>query len=351
MDVSLKPAAPVSFADAFAAVRAFDVAEQTRFLNTLRSALFPNTLTAVTMAANLTEQRFHKGLTCPHCGSEHVRRHGRYRGRQRYRCKACEITFNDVTGTPLAGTHLREKWLDYIERMVKGLPLRKICEELEISLNTAFVWRHKVLNAMKRIDKVAFKGVLEVDETHMLHSRKGEKNITDRNSRKRGGAANKRGISNEQDCILVARDRTGQTHAQLACLGRISLRQAMTVLNGALAEVTVLCSDAHGTWKAFATAEKISHVELNVSKQQRVKNIYHIQNVNGFHSRFKGWLARFNGVASKFLDNYLAWHRFLDAHSHEPVTSRRNGILATACMTPAIETYRTIRNTTFALPS
>jgi hypothetical protein len=31
-----------------------------------------------------------------------------------------------------------EKWLEYIERMVKGLPLRKICDELEISLNTAF---------------------------------------------------------------------------------------------------------------------------------------------------------------------------------------------------------------------
>lgn len=51
-----------------------------------------------------------------------------------------------------------EKWLEYIERMVKGLPLRKICDELEISLNTAFNWRHKVLEALKSLSSMASKG-------------------------------------------------------------------------------------------------------------------------------------------------------------------------------------------------
>lgn len=123
---------------------------------------------------------------------------------------------------------------------------------------------------------------------HGLESRKGDRNITDRAPRERGGKSSKRGISNDQDCILVARDRTGQTHAQLACRGRISLRQAKLVLDGILEEVTVLCSDAHGTWKAFAKDEDINHVVLNASKKRRVSDVYHIQNVNSFHGRFKG---------------------------------------------------------------
>jgi hypothetical protein len=81
-----------------------------------------------------------------------------------------------------------------------------------------------------------------------------------------------------------------------------------------------------------------------------VSDIYHIQNVNGFHGRFKRWLERFNGVSSKFLDNYLVWFCFLDALGRESTVSTRDGILAYACMTPVQETYRTIGNTTFVFP-
>ena len=159
------------------------------------------------------------------------------------------------------------------------------------------------------------------------------------------------GISNDQDCILVARDRTGQTHSQLACRGRVSLKQAKLVLTGVLDEVNILCSDAHGTWKAFAKDGDINHVILNASKKRRVSDIYHIQNVTSFHSRFKTWLLRFNGVASKFLDNYLVWFCFLDAYNRESSTCKRDQILATAFMSPAIETYQTIRSLTFVFPS
>ena len=41
-------------------------------------------------------------------------------------------------------------------------------------------------------------GIVETDETYLLHSKKGSRDISNRESRKRGGSANKRGISNEQ---------------------------------------------------------------------------------------------------------------------------------------------------------
>jgi hypothetical protein len=45
---------------------------------------------------------------------------------------------------------------------------------------------------------------------YLLESEKGSRNLA-RPPRKRGGAASQRGISFEQVCVIVARDRTGQT--------------------------------------------------------------------------------------------------------------------------------------------
>ncbi len=48
-------------------------------------------------------------------------------------------------------------------------------------------------------------------------------------------------------------------------------------------------------------------IALVASHGQRVIGCYHIQNVNGYVSRFDLWRARFKGVASKYLPSYLGW--------------------------------------------
>ena len=35
--------------------------------------------------------------------------------------------------------------------------------------------------------------------------------------------------------------------------------------------------------------------------------IYHIQSINNYHSRLKAFLKPFNGVSTKYLNNYLVW--------------------------------------------
>ena len=39
----------------------------------------------------------------------------------------------------------------------------------------------------------------------------------------------------------------------------------------------------------------------------------HVQNVNAYHRRLRGWLLRFHRVASLYLPNYLGWRWILDA--------------------------------------
>ena len=61
----------------------------------------------------LLETEFARAPACGHCGSATFCRWGIATGMKRYMCKACDRTFNALTGMLLAHLHKREKWLDY----------------------------------------------------------------------------------------------------------------------------------------------------------------------------------------------------------------------------------------------
>ena len=66
-----------------------------------------------------------------------------------------------------------------------------------------------------------------MDETYFLFSEKGKRGITEREPRERGGKSTMRGISHEQVCVLVARDRNKATVSKVTCIGRV-LRRSST---------------------------------------------------------------------------------------------------------------------------
>lgn len=168
---------------------------------------------------DIREKRFSNGLA--HCGSMSIKRNGTYKARQRYLCKDCGKSFNDMTGSPLSGTKYPHKWLKYIEMMVDGCSLRAIAKELKIHLSTAFYWRHKVLFSLQPLGHQILLGIVESDETFCLESAIKVRKIH-RKPRKRGGSISKRGISKEQVCVVVAHDRNGQILSEVAGGGRIT---------------------------------------------------------------------------------------------------------------------------------
>lgn len=257
--------------------------------------------------------RFHEGLNCPHCGTKgNFKKNGTYRGRQRYLCKTCNQTFNDLTNTPIHRTKYPEKWASYLRAMEQGLSLRKCAKLVGISLQASFEWRHKILHALSQIKHQTLDGIVEADETYVLYSEKGKRKLP-RKARKRGGVAKKRGISNEQVCVLVARDRTKHTFAQVATFGRLSAATLDQMLTSQLQAGAILCTDEEPTFRKYCREKKIQHEKVNPGKKRYVtKEIYHIQNVNAFHERFKTFLYRFRGVATKYLNHYVAYHRFMD---------------------------------------
>jgi hypothetical protein len=136
----------------------------------------------------------------------------------------------------------------------------------------------------------------------------------ERKARKRGGSATKRGISDEQVCVLVARDRTGQTLDFVTGKGPVTKAQLRDCLPPVLDKDSLLVSDGNPTYQYFAQEIAITHEAVNLSAGVRIKGAYHVQNVNAYHSRIKNWLNHFHGVATKYLPNYLGWRRAIDTH-------------------------------------
>jgi transposase-like protein len=249
--------------------------------------------------------------SCPHCAGSRLHRHGHDRGVQRYRCCACGKTFSALTGTPLARLRHRGKWLDYLERMLDGQSVRKAADGTGVHRNTAFRWRHRFLHLAKDDRPAALTGIAEADELFLLESQKGSRSL-DRPPRKRGGVASRRGINREHVCVLVARDRTGNTFDFVTGRGAVTTAQLHRHLRPVLDPDVLLVTDSHPAYRAFAKQTGISHEAVNLRAGERVRGAVHVQNVNAYHRRFRQWLARFNGVASRYLPNYLGWQWAVD---------------------------------------
>lgn len=188
----------------------------------MQQDLFPKSLYKLDkLLTNIRESRFSSGLGCLHCGSTAVKRNGKYRFRQRYLCKDCGRTFNDMTNTPFSGSRYPDKWMKYIEMMINGLTLPKIAEQLNIHISTAFYWRHKVLNG-HGFNQLS--GIVESYEKFFRESLKGRQ-FTHRKPKKRGEEDEKRGISNLKITVVVALDRTGNIFARVAGIGRVKAEE------------------------------------------------------------------------------------------------------------------------------
>lgn len=320
--------------------------EQIALFEAMKQDLFPEEPDKITkLLKTIREARFSSGIGCVHCGSTAVKRNGKYRSRQRYLCKDCGKSFNDMTHTPFSGSRYPQKWVKYIELMVDGYTLPKIAEKLQIHISTAFYWRHKILNALGSLGFNQLQGIVESDETFFRESLKGKREITHRKAKKRGEKDEKRGISNLKIAVVVAQDRNGSVIARKAGTGRVKAEEIDNVIGEYIHPSSLLCTDTATNYKKFARIKGLQHETVNERQKQRVKKgIYHIQHVNNFHNRLKGWMERFQGVGTRYLDNYLYWFRWLDLGKNLAFDKRVEQMLISACQKSNYTTVEMLRS-------
>lgn len=269
-----------------------------------------------------------KAITCPHCTSKRIRANGKLKGVQRYFCNACKKNFSETTGKFWYGIKKKDKLSKYLYCLLSGYSIRKSAKETGLSIQTSFDWRHKLLTSFSSVSAEEFQGIVESDDLFFTYSEKGNRHL-DRKPRQRGEKASKAGISNEKVAVIATCDRSGNKDFKVATRGRISKKDLDKVLKGKLDKVEVICSDSHRSYDAFAKANTINHKKFNASKGQRtIDKVYHVQNVNNMDMRLRKFMESFNGVATKYLQNYLNW--FLVLEKIKNSTSKMNAITAIA---------------------
>lgn len=253
-----------------------------------------------------------QGTQCPHCNSQHICANGKQHGIQRYICKDCKKNFSERTGTALAWIKKQDLWPVYIRNMFEGYSLEKCARETGISKQTSFDWRHKILSSLRTQSPKEFSGISEVDDIFFNYSEKGSRNLQ-RKARRRGNDNIQQGISNDKVAVLVTCDRQKHKDLQVIKRGRLRKKDIDQALGDRLDKEAVVCTDSHRSFTGYAREKGLNHKRIHVRKGQYVKDkVYHLQNVNQTTSGLKQWMSRFNGVSTKYLQNYLSWYMVLE---------------------------------------
>ena len=221
---------------------------------------------------------------CPICGGSKYIKHGFYKQIQRYKCKECGKTFSNNTN--LLWSYSKKdlnKWLKFIQLMMRKKSLRFCAEKLHINLATAFYWRHKILHGLK-IDSIpnTLKGDVHINKTIIIENFKGCRNITTTQRRNIWIIAAK---GNEDSMIVmpIFKDFWNWNIFDEKIYSKIQKGSYI-----------VAYKDRYIGVKAKEHNKKlVKEVECD----DRIK--YIIRNLNK-------WLSNFKGIATKYLEEYLS---------------------------------------------
>jgi transposase-like protein len=250
---------------------------------------------------------------CPHCSSKQVYKRGKQSGVQMYQCRDCSKWYSETTGTPLWDIKLKNKWQGFLRCFDKGMSIKKISEELEISIQTSFDWRHKLLSTLNNLAPTKLSNVVECDELELSISQKGFRNLQ-RKPRKRASDFVRNNLSETPTVVQVVTlvERNGEKYLKAVESKRLSAEQISKAINGKLEKNTTLITDKHPSYKLFVK-EDISLKHKTVLAKDHInrddKNI-HLQHVNNTHSQLRDFMRPFHGVSSKYLQNYLNWFAY-----------------------------------------
>lgn len=239
---------------------------------------------------------------CPHCACARVHKWGTFSGRQRFRCTRCRRTFSTFTATPFQYLKRVDAWPTYMWCVDTRLPVRLAAAISGIHRDTAFRWRHRLLNHWRHSDETTLQGRIVVGEFRFPHSSKGRR-PPGRPARSRGTRWLSRLPAGEIVNVLVARqsDRA-QVMEVIGCrplYGRDyrerllpRLRDVHTVVGfrGPKCELAAVARRIGATYEPTGSPHSFFPGELHPVRL-----------------RLKSWLRRFRGVATRYLDNYLHW--------------------------------------------
>ena len=251
-------------------------------------------------------------LLCSHCNS-YLSKNGHTKNRvQKYICPNCKTTFSETTGTITYCSKLPfEIWKNVIDNLIDGLSIRRIAKKNNISVQTSFSLRHKILNALKKfVNSVTFSGEVQGDEKFFKINLKGTKpEKMPRYSKKRTSAGSA-GISKHLICVLTLIDEKDNLLLKIGGLSRVSNEMLDTNLSEKISEKSKLTTDSASAYRKFCRDNNLEHIAIP-SGQYADKNGNNLAEINGVHSQLEIWFNKFHGVSTRHLQEYLDWFTYI----------------------------------------
>lgn len=282
--------------------------------------------------------------SCPWCKSAdaHFIKKGFSGRKQRYQCKSCGKKFTFDAGKLTAYSwQTGESWAIFIRDTLSLKSLDECAANISVSHPTAFHMRHKLLafleEAINGGDQL--EGVIEADEAYVLESQKGVP-VTTRKPRKHGETATKRGLSDEHLCVCVAADRDRRIVVRCVNRGNPRAEDIEEALSARLNESGVFLYDGKKAYNKLIRAKKCEKIVLK--SHQDYNKAYHLNTVNGLHSRLKAMLYRYRGVSGKYLNRYLALFTALEQAGHSVFHPEVDSIRQLIAGVNAVKTIRSL---------
>ena len=275
-------------------------------------------------------------LKCPKCGHSHLNKNGITYGRQRYLCKNCRTTFDERSFSPISNTKLSlEKWIKYCQLMIEGGSIRMCAREIDVSVQTSFFMRHRILDVMNLyLKNEVLDGLVEIEACYVNESFKGSRveNVLEEKYFRpfrigrdvyNGFFFNRipfikddmKDVKPNQICINTAIDRKGHMLIRIVdndfgyTNNKIKPQNMLSFLKRSMAKDVLLCTFNINTHLYREPAQKLGIKIKNVPRARQP--LYTVYNAYRCNWDLKQWLKNFNGVATKYLNNYLSWFKFL----------------------------------------
>jgi transposase-like protein len=263
---------------------------------------------------------------CPECGDHEVVLWGRFATRhgprQRYRCRRCTRTFSEQTGAPFASLKKSHLWGQYCDCVRASMTVRHAARSIGIHRDTAFRWRHRLLAALRSgtyaipsspaAGATILTGPVLLAEMWFFHSEKGKRPL---------GRAPYRNdwtvdwLNAPRAWVILAGESSGFVWSDVVGMQRPMADDLERVLGPALAPGTTLVTrqGPYGPIHAFARRAGLRYRRLDQGPVALRYRGAPLPDLGAYMRRLRRWLRRFCGVATRYLPNYLAWHRLVEA--------------------------------------
>ncbi|HYF90839.1 MAG TPA: IS1595 family transposase [Symbiobacteriaceae bacterium] len=265
----------------------------------------------VAPAASPRGRRVQHADACKHCGSTHTEGHGSFTrkdgSRQRRRlCRSCGRTYNDFTGTPLHYIKLRDRWFPMARAMGRGLSIRRTAAAVGIRVPTAFRWRHRLLGALRDRPQPLMTGSVAASETYVRYSEKGSRRTAGPGSvrtTKLPVPVFRRVRDGKPSCVLLATGEMGAVALAVVGQGRPTPEELAACLAQVLGIGAEVRASGLAPYARACLCMGIPHIHEVFP--------WAAHPVEKLRRHLYSWLARFHGVATRYLPNYLCWFRFV----------------------------------------